>query len=78
MNKAPKPAHLCKYDGRTNTLVEERDLTIGRSDFLNSIRTLWPVFSMETKEPGVLTVQVWSRPGRIIEKPAYTFVITEQ
>lgn len=36
------PTILRKFDGRTNVVVEERPLTISRTDFIEAIEALWP------------------------------------
>ena len=76
MTQTHKPAHLCKYDGRTNTLLEERDLVIGREDFVEGVEAIWPFIKYEHGE-NIVTLKVWrSFAASLLSRPAYIFVLS--
>lgn len=58
------PTILRKLDGRTNVVVEERPLTISRTDFIEAIETLWPAARFEYNDE-LVRVSVEVRPGAL-------------
>lgn len=52
-------AHVVKYDGRTGEVVQERDIISPCDLYLQSIRSLWPVFTMEPDGNGGIDGSCW-------------------
>lgn len=68
--------YLRKYDGRTNVVVEERQLTISRDDFMDAIEALWPVARFEHSSD-LLRVSVWATlQSSLLSRPRYIFELS--
>lgn len=68
--------YLRKYDGRTNTVVEERQLTISRDDFMDAIEALWPVARFEYNDE-LVRVSVWPTiASSLLTRPRYIFELS--
>ena len=68
--------YLRKYDGRTNAVVEERQLTISRDDFMDAIETLWPAVRFE-HTTDALRVSVWPTiASSLLTRPRYIFELS--
>jgi len=70
------PTILRKLDGRTNVVVEERPLTISRTDFIEAIEVLWPAARFEYNDE-LVRVSVWPTiASSLLTRPRYIFELT--
>lgn len=74
-SNAPVTAHVCKYDGRTGELVQERDIITPLDVYLGGFKAIYPIVSMEPNGNGGTLVKVWPTVGSFAGSPRWKFNI---
>ena len=78
-NLNPKPAptaHVCKYEGRSGLLLQERDIITPVDLYLDAIKSLWSVVTITRHEDGTITGETYrSKQEHAAGFPLYRYTI---